>query len=132
MAMRFEEDSLGAVAVPDEAYYGAQTQRALENSPGSGLRFPSSFISALGLIKKHAAVVNRDLGLLDASLAQVIERSAGEVVDGELADQFVLEVFQTGSGTSTNMNVNEVVAGRANELLTGRRGGSLPFIPMTT
>lgn len=129
MESRREEDALGAIWVPEGAYYGAQTQRAVENFPVSGLRFPRSFIIALGLIKKNAALVNKDLGLLDASISEAIQSAAREVVDGELADQFVVDVFQTGSGTSTNMNVNEVIAGRANELLTGKRGGKFPVHP---
>jgi len=129
MKTRTEEDTLGTVLVPEKAYYGAQTQRALENFPVSGLTFPSSFIRALGLVKKCAATVNLDLGLLDRRLADAIGRAAQEVVDGEHDDQFVLDVFQTGSGTSTNMNANEVVAGRANEILTGKRGGKAPVHP---
>jgi fumarate hydratase class II len=126
---RQEEDALGTVSVPKTAYYGAQTQRAAENSPSSGLRFPRSFIKSLGMIKKYAARVNRELGLLDAGLADAIFNSAQEVAEGKLDDQFIVEVFQTGSGTSTNMNANEVIAGRANEILTGTRGGKSPVHP---
>jgi len=129
MKQRVERDSMGDVLVPEEAYYGAQTQRAVENFTISGLRFPRVFISALGLIKKHAARVNRDLGLLDSSLADTIITAAQEVVAGDWDDQFVVDVFQTGSGTSTNMNANEVIAGRANESLTGKRGGKSPVHP---
>jgi fumarate hydratase class II len=129
MKQRLEQDSMGDVLVPEDAYYGAQTQRAVENFAISGLRFPRAFISALGLIKKHAARVNRELGLLDASLADAIILAAGEVVEGDRDDQFVVDVFQTGSGTSTNMNANEVIAGRANEILTGKRGGKSPVHP---
>jgi fumarate hydratase class II len=129
MKHRVEQDSMGEVLVPEEAYYGAQTQRAKENFAVSGIRFPPVFISALGLIKEHAARVNCDLGLLDASLADAITTAAAEVVAGDRDDQFVVDVFQTGSGTSTNMNANEVIAGRANELLAGKRGGKSPVHP---
>jgi fumarate hydratase class II len=129
MQYRNEQDSLGTVAVPADAYYGAQTQRALQNFPISGLTLPASFIKALALIKKHAGHVNRELGLLDATLAEAIMTAAQEVQDGRHATQFVLDVFQTGSGTSTNMNANEVIAGRANEILTGKRGGKHPVHP---
>ena len=126
---REEYDSMGKVLVPEEAYYGAQTQRALENFSISGLRFPRPFIRALGLIKKHGAAVNRDLGLLKGGIAEVILKASQEVVEGKLDEQFVVDVFQTGSGTSTNMNANEVIAGRANELLVGKRGGKSPVHP---
>ncbi len=129
MKMRREEDALGEVFVPEDAYYGAQTQRAVENFPVSGLRFTRPFIRSLGLIKQFAAVVNRELGLLDGELAGAIAAAAREVVEGLLDDQFVVDVFQTGSGTSTNMNANEVIAGRANEILTGKRGGKAPVHP---
>src|SRR5438552_2594003 len=126
---RSESDSMGPVEVPATAYYGAQTQRAVENFPISGQRFPRSFIRALGIVKLCAAQVNAGLGLIDRKLAKVIEDVAGEVIEGKLDDQFVVDVFQTGSGTSTNMNANEVIAGRANELLGGRRGGKSPVHP---
>ena len=111
---RTESDSMGTKQVPAEVYYGAQTARANENFPISDLRFPRAFIRALGLIKKHAAMVNSDLRILDAGLGRSIVTAAQEVLEGKFADQFVVDVFQTGSGTSTNMNVNEVIAGRAN------------------
>ena len=129
MAYREESDSMGKVLVPEEAYYGAQTQRARENFSISTLQFPSSFIRAIALVKKHAAQVNSELRLLDAGLSQSIATAAQEVLEGKFDDQFVVDVFQTGSGTSTNMNVNEVIAGRANELLTGKRGGKSPVHP---
>ena len=129
MKYREEQDTMGKVFVPEEAYYGPQTQRAVENFPISGLRFPSPFIKALGMIKKHAARVNRDLGLLGPKLAETIIRASEEVINGKFDDQFVVDVFQTGSGTSTNMNANEVIAGRANEILTGKRGGKSPVHP---
>src|SRR5437899_9070625 len=119
---RIERDSMGEMIVPANAYYGAQTARAVENFPISGLRFPRSFIGALGTIKAACARVNAGLGLLEGRLAEAIERAASEVADGRFDAEFVVDVFQTGSGTSTNMNANEVIANRAIELLGGRRG----------
>jgi fumarate hydratase class II len=119
---RIETDSLGEVRVPAGAYYGAQTARAVENFPVSGLRFPRAFIRALGFIKKHAASTNAELGLLDGRRAQAIQAAAEEVAEGKFDAQFVVDIFQTGSGTSTNMNANEVIANRACELLGGRIG----------
>ncbi|MFZ5865497.1 MAG: class II fumarate hydratase [Thermodesulfobacteriota bacterium] len=129
MKYREEVDTMGTVMVPEDAYYGAQTQRAVENFSISKLEFDPSFISALGMIKKHAAHVNLELGLLDEERARAIAAAADEVVAGKLNDQFVVDVFQTGSATSTNMNANEVIAGRANEMLTGKRGGKAPIHP---
>jgi fumarate hydratase, class II len=129
MKYRTEIDSMGEVQVPESAYYGAQTQRAVENFAISGLRFPRSFVTALGIIKKSAAQANLDLGLLDAELAEAIVAGAAKVAEGKLNDQFVVDVFQTGSGTSTNMNANEVIAGYANEILNGERGGKSPVHP---
>ncbi|MDR7403926.1 MAG: lyase family protein, partial [Armatimonadota bacterium] len=111
--------------VPREAYYGASTARAVRNFPISGLRFPRSFLRALGLIKRAAAEVNMDLGLLDRRTGEAIARAAAEVAEGKFDDQFVVDIFQTGSGTSTNMNANEVIANRATELLGGERGSRL-------
>jgi fumarate hydratase class II len=122
---RVESDSMGEMRVPGSAYYGAQTARAVENFPVSNLRFSRTFIRALGLIKKHSAIVNQSLGFLDSRIADAIARAAAEVSDGKLDSQFVVDVFQTGSGTSTNMNANEVVANRAAELLGGRIGDKL-------
>ena len=119
---RMERDSMGEMVVPANAYYGAQTARAVENFPISGLRFPRSFIAALGTIKAACARVNTELGLLDRRLADAITRAANEVAEGRLDGEFVVDVFQTGSGTSTNMNANEVIANRAIELLGGKRG----------
>ena len=120
MKYRKEEDALGTVEVPEDAYFGAGTQRAIDNFPISGLGFPLSCIYALALIKKCAAVVNYELGLLDKEISEALVASAQEVVDKKFDDQFVVDVFQTGSGTSTNMNMNEVVASRSNEILTGK------------
>jgi len=114
---RIERDSMGEMDVPAEALYGAQTARAVVNFPVSGLRLPRPFLRSLGMIKEHAARVNRDLGLLDPKIAMAIMEAAEEVVRGDLDEQFVVDIFQTGSGTSTNMNVNEVIANRAAQLL---------------
>jgi len=119
---RIERDSMGEKEVPAEAYYGIQTLRAAENFPISGLRFPRPFIRTLGLIKRAAARVNLELRLLDRKVAQAIQQAAREVTEGKFDDQFIVDIFQTGSGTSTNMNANEVIANRAAELLSGRRG----------
>ena len=108
---------MGEIQVPSDARYGASTQRAVINFPISGLRFSRPFLQALGLIKAGAARVNADLGLLLADVAEAIEKAAREVADGTLDGEFVLDIFQTGSGTSTNMNANEVIANRANEIL---------------
>ncbi|MEE8585567.1 MAG: class II fumarate hydratase [Acidobacteriota bacterium] len=119
---RIERDSMGEMQVPADAYYGAQTQRAVLNFPISGLRFPRPFIRAMGLIKKAAAETNRQLGKLDAETAQAIAQACDEVIEGKLDAHFVLDIFQTGSGTSTNMNTNEVVANRAIEIRGGQVG----------
>jgi fumarate hydratase class II len=111
--------------IPAAAYYGAQTARAVENFPISNLRFPRSFIRALGLIKKHAALTNQELGGLKPQTAEAVARAAQEVAEGKWDGEFVLDIFQTGSGTSTNMNANEVIANRAIELLGGKRGEKL-------
>jgi fumarate hydratase class II len=121
MQTRVEKDSLGEMTVPADALYGAQTQRAVENFPISGLRFPRSFIAALGLIKKVAAEANVELQLLDVELARSITEAADEVIRGDHDAQFPIDIFQTGSGTSTNMNANEVIANRAIQL----RGGAI-------
>src|SRR5215813_12314280 len=106
MTTRTERDSMGEMQVPKDAYYGASTARAVENFPISNLRFPREFIRALGLIKKHAAISNSELGLLDRRIGDAIRSAAEEVVAGKLDAQFVVDIFQTGSGTSTNMNAN--------------------------
>ena len=120
---------MGTVQVPEDAYYGAQTQRAVESFPISGEPMPLALVHALAMIKRYAARVNADLGVLDARLAEAIEAAAGEVAEGKHDDQLVVDVFQTGSGTSSNMNVNELIAGRANEILTGTPGGRSPVHP---
>jgi fumarate hydratase, class II len=120
-----ERDSMGEVEVPADAYYGASTQRAVLNFPISGQPFPRRFIRALGLVKKAAAQTNSDLGLLSKRRASAIARAAQEVIDGKLDDQFPIDIYQTGSGTSTNTNANEVIANRATEILGGKRGSKL-------
>jgi len=122
---RIEKDSMGEVQVPADALYGAQTQRAADNFPISELRFQRRFIEALGVVKKAAAQANFELGLLDERKARAIIESADEVIRGSLDEHFVLDIFQTGSGTSTNMNANEVIANRASEKLGGERGSKL-------
>jgi fumarate hydratase class II len=120
-----ERDSMGEVEVPADAYYGASTQRAVLNFPISGQPFPRRFIRALGLVKKAAAQTNSELGLLSKRRASAIARAAQEVIDGKLDDQFPIDIYQTGSGTSTNTNANEVIANRATEILGGKRGSKL-------
>ena len=119
---RTERDSMGEMQVPVDAYYGASTQRAVLNFPISDLRFPRAFIRALGQIKQAAAQTNEALGTVNPQIAEAIVRASQEVIDGKLDSDFVLDIFQTGSGTSTNMNANEVIANRASELLGGSRG----------
>ncbi|HEY8498080.1 MAG TPA: class II fumarate hydratase [Limnochordales bacterium] len=119
---RIERDSMGEMQVPEDAYYGASTQRAVLNFPISKLRFGRGFIRALGLIKQAAAETNERLGLLEPRLARAIAQAAAEVAEGRFDDQFVVDIFQTGSGTSTNMNANEVIATRAAEILGLPRG----------
>jgi len=128
-SFRTEKDSMGHMQVPADAHYGAQTARAVENFPISALRFGRPFLAAMGLIKWSCAQVNAELGLLDDKRRTWIQQSAQEVIDGKLDAQFVVDIFQTGSGTSTNMNANEVIAGRANEIATGKRGGRDPVHP---
>jgi fumarate hydratase class II len=126
---RQEQDSMGSVQVPARAYYGSQTQRAADNFFDSGLKPPRPFLYALARIKSAAALVNVDLGLLDEQLGKAIGQAANEILTGQFDDQFIVDLFQTGSGTSTHMNLNEVIASRANELLTGTRGGRSPVHP---
>lgn len=126
---RQEHDSLGRVSIPEDAYYGAQTARARKNFIESGLKPPSEFIYALALIKRFAAAVNKSLDYLEPESAEAIITSATEVMEGKFEREFVVDLFQTGSGTSTNMNMNEVIASRANEILSGKRGGKAPVHP---
>ena len=127
--MRKERDSMGEMQVPDLAYYGAQTQRAIENFPVSGITIPSSMIRALGMIKRSAAVVNHDLGNLDEARRNAIIEAADEVIAGKFDAQFLVDIFQTGSGTSSNMNTNEIIANRASEIMGGVVGSREPVHP---
>ncbi len=123
--MRIERDSMGEVAVPDDAYYGASTQRAVDNFPISDLRFGRRFVWALGLIKGSAAEMNASMGIVDEEKSGAIIAASEELMEGRFDDQFVVDVFQTGSGTSTNMNANEVLSNRATEILGGEIGSKL-------
>lgn len=127
--MRKERDSMGEMQVPDDAYYGAQTQRAIENFPVSGIPIPTSMIRALGMIKRSAAVVNHDLGNLDEARRNAIIEASDEVIAGKFDAQFLVDVFQTGSGTSSNMNTNEIIANRASEIMGGVVGSREPVHP---
>ncbi len=129
MKFRIESDSMGNVKVPDDKYYGAQTERSLENFKIGGERFPREFIRAFGILKKAAALTNRELGLLDGKKAALMVRAADEVIAGKLDGHFPLVVWQTGSGTQTNMNVNEVISNRAIQLARGKMGSKKPVHP---
>src|SRR5512134_291657 len=130
MKIRSESDSFGPIDVPADSYWGAQTERSIGNFPfGQRERMPVEIVHALGFIKQAAARVNARLGGLDAEIAEAIQQAAGEVARGDLDSQFPLVIWQTGSGTQSNMNANEVIAGRANEQLTGNRGGKSPVHP---
>ena len=129
MGKRVESDSLGNVEVASEKYWGAQTQRSLENFKIGGERFPRTFIRALGIVKKASAQANLELGVLDKDLAAAIIKAADEVIDGKLDEHFPLVVWQTGSGTQTNMNANEVISNRAIEMLGGTIGSKKPVHP---
>jgi fumarate hydratase, class II len=127
---RTESDSFGPIEVPADAYWGAQTERSIENFPfGPREQLPLEIVHALGFIKQAAARVNARIGGLDPKIAEIIQQAAGEVARGDLDSQFPLVIWQTGSGTQSNMNANEVIAGRANEILTGKRGGKEPVHP---
>ena len=129
-ATRTESDSFGPIEVPADAYWGAQTERSIENFPfGPREQMPLEIVHALGFIKQAAARVNARIGGLDPKLAEVIQQAAAEVARGDLDSQFPLVIWQTGSGTQSNMNANEVIASRANEILTGKRGGKEPVHP---
>ena len=124
---RVEVDSMGPVAVPAEKYWGAQTQRSLQNFPIGTEKMPEAIIRAFGVQKKAAALANMELGMLDKKRGRAIARAAAEVAAGKLSDHFPLVVWQTGSGTQTNMNANEVIANRANEML-GQKLGTITSI----
>ena len=129
MSTRTERDSLGPVEVPVDRYYGAQTQRSLHNFKIGGQRFPREFIRAYGILKKAAATVNHNFGSLDEKLKIAIHDAADEVIEGKLDDHFPLVVWQTGSGTQTNMNFNEVISNRGIEILDGDMGSKSPIHP---
>ena len=129
MGTRTERDSIGSIEVPSEKYYGAQTQRSYENFKIGDERFPREFIRAYGIIKKAAASVNHDFNNLDSSILSAIHKAADEVIEGKLDDHFPLVVWQTGSGTQTNMNFNEVIANRAIEIMGGKIGSKHPVHP---
>ena len=128
-ASRTETDTMGALEVPADAYYGAQTARSIMNFPIGGERMPREIIRAFGILKKAAALTNRDLGDLDPELSDLISRAADEVIEGALDAHFPLVIWQTGSGTQSNMNVNEVIANRAIELAGGALGSKKPVHP---
>ena len=128
-ATRSETDSFGPIDVPADRYWGAQTERSRQNFRIGQDRMPMPIVHALGIVKLASAETNRELGLLDARRAGAIIRAAREVIDGKLDDHFPLVVWQTGSGTQTNMNLNEVIANRANELLGGELGAKKPVHP---
>ncbi len=127
--MRKEQDSRGDMLVPDDAYYGAQTQRAVENFPISGIPISKSMIQALGKIKRSAAIVNNELGLLDSKRKNAIVQAADEIIEGKFYSQFPIDIYQTGSGTSSNMNCNEILSNRASEIMGGVIGAKDPVHP---
>lgn len=129
MSDRIESDSLGDVKVPSDKYYGAQTQRSFENFKIGNEKFPREFIRAYGILKKSAAIVNNKFGKLPDDILSPIKKAADEVIEGKLDDHFPLVVWQTGSGTQTNMNFNEVISNRAIEILGGELGSKTPVHP---
>jgi len=129
MGYRKEKDSMGVLEVPEDKYYGAQTQRSLNNFKIGGERFQRELIHAYGILKKAAATVNEKAGKLDSNLATAIRDAADEVIEGKLDEHFPLVVWQTGSGTQSNMNFNEVIANRAIEMMGGKLGSKDPVHP---
>src|SRR5436309_3251988 len=129
MSTRTETDSMGAIDVPAEHYWGAQTQRSLHHFAIGDNRMPEAVIRGMAILKKAAAIVNRDLGKLPSEKAELLVQAADEIIDGELDGEFPLSVWQTGSGTQTNMNVNEVISNRAIELAGGEMGSKKPVHP---
>ena len=127
--MRTEKDSMGNMQVPDNAYYGAQTKRAMENFPISNIPISRPLIKALGIIKRSSAIVNHQFGLLDEKRKDAIVQAADEIIKGQFDNQFTVDIFQTGSGTSSNMNCNEIIANRASELMGGKIGSRDPVHP---
>ncbi len=127
--MRKEKDSMGDMQIPDDAYYGAQTQRAVENFPISGITISKTMIQALGKIKRSAAIVNHELGLLDDDRKNAIVQASDEIIEGKFDSQFPVDIYQTGSGTSSNMNCNEILSNRASEIMGGKIGAKDPVHP---
>ena len=127
--MRKEKDTMGSIDVPDDAYYGAQTQRAIENFPISNITISNSMIRALGIIKRSAAIINNDLGLLNDERKIAIVQAADEIIEGKFDHQFPVDIYQTGSGTSSNMNCNEILSNRASEIMGGKIGSKVPVHP---
>ena len=120
--MRTEKDTMGKVQVPDDSYYGSQTQRAFENFQISNIKIPRAMISSIAMIKRSAAIVNNKLGLLDSKIKDAIVHASDEMIQGKFDNQFIVDIYQTGSGTSSNMNANEIIANRACEILKGKKG----------
>ena len=120
--MRIEKDTMGEISLPDECYYGAQTQRAFDNFQISSTKIPRSMIAAIAMIKRSAAIVNNNLNFIDTKIKDAIVKACDEVIQGKFDDQFIVDIYQTGSGTSSNMNANEVIANRACEILGGNKG----------
>ena len=120
--MRIEKDTMGEVKLSDESYYGAQTQRAFDNFQISSTKIPRPMIASIAMIKRSAAIVNHKLNFLDLKVKDAIVRSADEVIQGKFDNQFIVDIYQTGSGTSSNMNANEIIANRACEILKGKKG----------
>ena len=120
--MRTEKDTMGKVQVPDNSYYGSQTQRAFENFQISNIKIPRAMISSIAMIKRSAAIVNNKLGLLDSKIKDAIVHASDEMIQGKFDNQFIVDIYQTGSGTSSNMNANEIIANRACEILKGKKG----------
>ena len=120
--MRIEKDTMGEMKLPDDSYYGAQTQRAVENFQISSTKIPRSMIAAIAMIKRSAAIVNNKLNFIDSKIKDAIVKACDEVIQGKFDNQFVVDIYQTGSGTSSNMNANEVIANRSCEILGGNKG----------
>ena len=120
--MRIEKDTMGEMKVPDDSYYGAQTQRAFQNFQVSDLKIPRPMIASIAMIKRSASIVNHKLGFFDSKIKDAIVRACDEVIQGKFDNQFIVDIYQTGSGTSSNMNANEIIANRACEILSGKKG----------
>ena len=127
--MRIEKDTMGEINLPDDSYYGAQTQRAFKNFQISSLKIPRPMIASIAMIKRSAAIVNHKLQFIDSKIKDAIVRASDEVIQGKFDNQFIVDIYQTGSGTSSNMNANEVIANRACEILKGSKGDRLLVHP---